>query len=290
MSLRTLDYLNRAEQYRPTDTEAIAGEIRRLAAANLKPRDISQALGLHIQSVFDALRDVAQGAAPTPYDRRKYMTATPICTVIRLPQFLGGVHLMKKLFKTFVLLLPLLAATAVFGGTGGVGSIVICHSGAAVTHTGDTAETNLAVCPISANMLGPNGMLEIRVFWQYTNNADTKTTKIRFSATLGDTSGGMQVYTNGPTTTANAQCLSFLQNNNSASAQITYSNGTCNPFAGTTATAPTTGAIPTNALSYININCANTTSGADTCGIYGYTVKVILPIDSTWANPPNSQP
>jgi len=58
------NYRHRAERYRPTDPAAIAGEIRRQSAAGLKPRDIAAAMGVHTETIFDALRDTVARTTP----------------------------------------------------------------------------------------------------------------------------------------------------------------------------------------------------------------------------------
>ena len=49
------EYARRANQYRPTDSDALANEIRRLHATGLTRRDISSALKIDLVVVLHAL-------------------------------------------------------------------------------------------------------------------------------------------------------------------------------------------------------------------------------------------
>lgn len=53
--LTAREYAARAELHRPADPDAIAAEIRRLAATGLLPRDIALSLRLHVDAVHAAL-------------------------------------------------------------------------------------------------------------------------------------------------------------------------------------------------------------------------------------------
>ena len=54
-----LDYARLSQLHRPTDPGAFAAEIRRLNAEGLKPRDIASHLGMQIDVVLTALREVS---------------------------------------------------------------------------------------------------------------------------------------------------------------------------------------------------------------------------------------
>jgi hypothetical protein len=49
------DYVRRAQAHRPTDPEAIAAEVRRLAASGLRPADVATALRMNPAAVLEAL-------------------------------------------------------------------------------------------------------------------------------------------------------------------------------------------------------------------------------------------
>jgi hypothetical protein len=60
------EYAARAELHRPADPEAIAAEIRRLAATGLTPRDVAVALRLDVQAVHFALSASPSSAGRSP--------------------------------------------------------------------------------------------------------------------------------------------------------------------------------------------------------------------------------
>lgn len=63
--------------------------------------------------------------------------------------------------------------------------------------TGTVAETVLGTITVPAGLLGTNGQIRIRTVWTYTNSANNKTLRIRYSAI-----GGTAFYANTVTTTA----------------------------------------------------------------------------------------
>lgn len=94
--------------------------------------------------------------------------------------------------------------------------MVIGQSGVAVSHTGDTSETTLATIPVAAGLLGANGQLVIEALWSVTNNANTKTPRVRL--------GGTAVH--GPALGAVASFHDRIRvaNRNSASSQVINPN------------------------------------------------------------------
>ena len=52
-----------------------------------------------------------------------------------------------------------------------------------LSHTGDTSQTTLATVSVPANFLGANGLIIIIPLWSVTNNANTKTLRVKFGAT-----------------------------------------------------------------------------------------------------------
>lgn len=51
-----IEYVERAQRHRPTDPDAIAREVRRLAATGLRPGDVAAALRIALPVVLEALR------------------------------------------------------------------------------------------------------------------------------------------------------------------------------------------------------------------------------------------
>ncbi|MBX9769121.1 MAG: hypothetical protein K2X47_17730, partial [Bdellovibrionales bacterium] len=154
------------------------------------------------------------------------------------------------------------------------GIAVICNSGTASSTTTSSTETNHAICTIPAGIMGTNGRLKIEYLYKFTGTSGTKTPAVRFSATSGDTAGGMVV----GNSTTNATTLAFRDhrefwNSNSTSAQIAFPSASTG--FGNTNTSPPTGAIDTANASYVNFNCSCANNATDTCQILAYTVTLI---------------
>jgi hypothetical protein len=98
-------------------------------------------------------------------------------------------------------------------------SYVLCQSGAAPSHTGDTTETVLATCQIPANALGLNGCADVWQLWQWTNSANNKTPRVR----LGGAAGTI-FYNPTATTSATAHALTRICNANAANSQVSPGN------------------------------------------------------------------
>lgn len=172
---------------------------------------------------------------------------------------------------------PVTAATKYVKGV-----TTICDVSAAspTTHTGDSNEFNLANCTIPAGTMGTQGQLRINALWSRTaTTTNTETYKIRISTTQADTSGGgfSLNTTNATSGVVNFASWSSMRNTDASHQLYPGTVSQISPFT-TTTTAVTTGTIDTSAsIVYVNFNCVNTTSTADTCGIYSYSVELILP-------------
>ncbi len=178
-------------------------------------------------------------------------------------------------------------ATPVAKGYGGTGASTalgamsnlssdyyVCQSGAEVDHTGDTSETQLntasPACSIPANALGTNGCVEVWALIGYTNNSDTKTFKIRFSATNG--TGGTAMFNDALTTTTEFQIYEGWCNANATGTQKAF--GASAGGFGSSGSSIASANIDTTGVTYVNITGTNTTSSADTVSVINYWVKV----------------
>lgn len=162
------------------------------------------------------------------------------------------------------------ATITVTAATGSL-PIILGSSGTATATTNSATETNLAVVTIPANTMGTNGHIELKILVKSVGTAGNRGFFIRFSGTSGDTSGGMLVLNAGPSSTQLSYfVLKNFWNSNSASAQISFPNNTAAEVNGNTTT-PTTGAINTANVSYLNFNGSCTNSG-DTIQVAAYTV------------------
>lgn len=93
--------------------------------------------------------------------------------------------------------------------------VVLGASGAAVAHTGTSAETILATVPVPGGALGPNGQLRVTVLWSVTNSANNKIFRVR----LGGLSGTAFLATT-LTTTAAQRGQVQIANRNAQNSQI----------------------------------------------------------------------
>lgn len=145
------------------------------------------------------------------------------------------------------------------------GMVVLAVSGANIANTGNTTENTVATVTIPAGMLGANGAVEVIPLWDFTNNANTKTMKVKF--------GGSVVYSIATTATTSCQMQYFVRNANSASAQVAQaSNGSSGM--GAVAGSLLTGVINTANAADITLTaqCAN---AGDTINLRGYIVRLM---------------
>lgn len=99
------------------------------------------------------------------------------------------------------------------------GFSLLAKSGVSASVTGTTSETALATITIPANAIGPNGQIKINCYWTETNNADTKTLRVRLSGI-----GGTAIFSNGSiTTVGNVWSYSILTAANATNSQSTFS-------------------------------------------------------------------
>lgn len=80
--------------------------------------------------------------------------------------------------------------------------------------TGVTTEQGVTI-PVPADAIGANGLLDIRASYSYTNDANTKTMRVRYSG-----SGGTAFGTAAQTTTAGCGFLLEIQNRGAKNAQV----------------------------------------------------------------------
>lgn len=93
----------------------------------------------------------------------------------------------------------------------------------AVSHTGNTTETTLATIPVPAGAMGANGAIRVKVRGTCTNNANTKTPRVRLGGIGGSSFVGVAF-----TTVGTWMYEVIIQNRNSTASQLgsTYGNRT----------------------------------------------------------------
>lgn len=132
--------------------------------------------------------------------------------------------------------------------------------------TGTTSLTNIAVVPVTGP-LGKNGGVLLSCLWTYTNSANNKTLAVIWSNTSGATAG-FQLGTNiVATTSATLQTLHIGRNQGATNVQKVFPATPSTPF-GTSATAPTAGAVDTTLPSFLNIN-GTLALGTETINVEG---------------------
>jgi archaellum component FlaF (FlaF/FlaG flagellin family) len=156
--------------------------------------------------------------------------------------------------------------------TGVTGSAyVLAQSNTAVSCPADTNEDTLATITIPANAMGPQGKVRLRTYWSYTNSANNKTFRIRYSG-----GAGTVLFTSTRTTSLTNDIQIELMNLGATNSQQTSAaieiTGAAITFA-----APVTGlAVDTTAATTIVITGQKATAG-ETLTLTGYTAELVRP-------------
>lgn len=111
-------------------------------------------------------------------------------------------------------------------------------AGASSALTGTASETTLATLTIPGNTIGPNGILRIYSLWSNTNNANSKTCRIR----LGGLSGTIFAEV-ANSSIAVVEDFRLIKNLNATNSQITAP--AAKQYAGISGSAATLGAVNT---------------------------------------------
>lgn len=148
--------------------------------------------------------------------------------------------------------------------------ITLGQSSAAVTAPANTSENTLATITIPAGALGLNGSIRINSGWSFTNNANSKTMRIRFSGAAGTA----YMSAAGFTTQVSMQADTFFGNRNSASSQV-GGTGRISTGAGTFfTTALTTSAVDTTVDTTVVLSAEKASAG-DTVTLEWYSVVLV---------------
>lgn len=163
-----------------------------------------------------------------------------------------------------------MGGTAASTGRGAANNLslayVLCQSGVAVSHTGNTSETPLATCTVPAGAPGANGRLRIGATLSGTSSANTKTYRVRYSG-----AAGTAYAVGGVTTNPYVRYLFDIANRNATNSQV----GGAPHVLGTAAAAgATTSAVDTTAETTIVITGQLTDSG-ETVTLEDYSVTLM---------------
>lgn len=147
--------------------------------------------------------------------------------------------------------------------------VVLSKSAVAVSGAADTAENVLHTCNVPANAMGPNGFLRITSTWTYTNGADDKIPRIRFSGAAGTV-----FWTMTATTTATVTHQQIIANRNATNSQVSMMGaGTGNPFTAHVG-ALATGAIDTTAATTVVLSIQKE-NGANTATLEAVLIELM---------------
>lgn len=123
-------------------------------------------------------------------------------------------------------------------------------------YTGDTTEQGVTTS-LPANAMGSNGQLRVWTNWSYTNSANNKTLRVRFSGSSGTALANLVV-----TTTASVSHYVLIANSGSTAAQVASTN-TATPFNAFTSNVQTATIDTTAATSlFQSVQKANATDNA----------------------------
>ena len=135
---------------------------------------------------------------------------------------------------------------------------------AAVALTGTTVETTLVTLTIPAGLIGSNGKVKLYPLWSTTNNANTKTLRVKFPTNT--------VYTAIASNTVHVAGLVIIRNFGSESVQR-VSSGILAGLGGTTSSIAWT-TINTSAATTITIT-GQLANSADTMTLEGLFVEIV---------------
>jgi hypothetical protein len=147
---------------------------------------------------------------------------------------------------------------------------IVDQSATAVSGAADTNENTLATITIPAGMMGPRDTIRLKLRVTYTNNANNKTFRVRWS-------GGAGTVVWGPTRTTQAGSTTtiWVANRGATNSQV-YSSVSNNDASTADGNAGGTTAVDTTAQTTLVIT-AQKANGADTVTLEDYLCEVIRP-------------
>lgn len=151
------------------------------------------------------------------------------------------------------------------------GSIVQCFSKSAIAIIApvDTNSNALVTATVNANAMGANGSIRGRAFFTYTNNANSKTLRIKF--------GGTTILAIARTTQLSSYFDFTISNRGATNSQATIGpSGFHGDNTITTFSTPTTSAIDTTASTTVVLEVQKATAG-DTITLESYQFDLVRP-------------
>lgn len=145
--------------------------------------------------------------------------------------------------------------------------IPLAMSAVQSAHTGNTNETTLATITVPAGAMGLNGRLRITVLWSATNNANGKTSRIKF--------GGTTFIANALASSASSKQQLEISNRNATNSQVSSNATIYGSWGDAGSAAVVTGTIDTTASQNIVLS-GQLTTGTDTIAVESYLVELIV--------------
>jgi hypothetical protein len=160
---------------------------------------------------------------------------------------------------------------SITGGTIGTGTTglptLLAQSWVAVATPADTTEDTLATITVPAGLIGANGAIRIKGRFSFTNNANNKTVRIRYSG-----GAGTLILNKTYTTQLLVSFDLIMSNSNSPSSQVVTATGF--DGGGGVFVFTTTAAIDTTASTSLVFTGTKASAG-DSLTLDGYTIEVV---------------
>lgn len=149
------------------------------------------------------------------------------------------------------------------------GATLLAASAVAASLTGSTSETALATITIPAGAMGLNGGVEVRSVWSMTNNANTKTPRVRFGGAAGTQYAALAA-----TTSSTVSDVRRIRNRNAANSQVGAFPAGGSVGLGANGNAVVTSSVDTSAAVDIVLS-GQLGSAADTITLESYEVWLV---------------
>lgn len=148
-------------------------------------------------------------------------------------------------------------------------SFPLCKSAVAIAAPLTTNEEIVAICTVPAGAMSNNAILRISAAYSYTNSANSKTFRVRYSGIAGTT-----FFSAAATTTAFFSLQGTIQNRGATNSQASWWIGGAAGSWTSGAAGITTGIIDTTAVTTVVITCQKAL-GSEACTLENYFVELI---------------
>lgn len=151
------------------------------------------------------------------------------------------------------------------------GEVTLKQSGSPIALTGTASETVAVTYIVPAGMFSSTGQIDVIFLARYTNNANTKTFRVKYGS-LGSGTAGTSYYSAAPTTTATLQAHCSIKADGATNSQKGWGTGSTIPGGyGNIALSIRTTSVNTLINTEVNMTM-QLGSAADTMTILGYSI------------------